>query len=403
MIEEEAIKQKFELLAGELNERTLRLTAAVEALALGWGGISAVARATGVSQRAIRQGIKELKAERVLSQGRIRRAGGGRKKTANKDESLCEDLERLMEPVARGELESPLRWTCKSVRKLAAELEKRGHQVSYQLVSELLHDLGYSLQAYRELREGGDYSLRDEQFTHLNELAKAFVSTGEPVVSIDIKKRELLGDDTNSGLAWSLKGESEEVCINDFPSAGSAWMTPYSVFDPARNAGWKNVGFDHDTVAFAVESLRRWWNEAGQSQYPRARQLLISTNGGVSNGPHAQVWKWGLQRLADETRIAIKFCYLPSGTSKWNNIEHRLFAWISQNFRVKPLTSYAVIFKMIGVATSEAELIVHYQLDTNPYPAGRKVSDEDKNFIWLRPEFFDDEWNYFIVPHDHYN
>ncbi len=400
---EEAIKQKFELLAGELNERTLRLTAAAEALALGWGGISTVARATGVSQRAIRQGIKELKAERVLSQGRIRRAGGGRKKTANKDESLCEDLERLMEPVTSGELESPLRWTCKSVRKLAAELEKLGHQVSYQLVSELLHDLGYSLQAYREMREGGDNSPRDEQFTHLNELAKAFVSAGEPVVSIEIKKRELLGDDTSSGPIWRLQGDPEEVCVNDFLSAGSIWVTPYSVFDPARNAGCKNVSIDHDTADFAIESLRRWWNEVGQSRYPRARELLISTNYRGRKLWHTRLWKWELQRLADETRLAIKFCHLPSGTSKWNNIEHRLFAWISQNLPGKPFSSYAAMVKMIGVTPSEAELIVHYQLDTNTYPAGRKGSDEEVASIRQVPEFFGDKWNYLIVPGDHYS
>jgi transposase len=402
-MKEEAIKRKFELLAGELNERTRRLTAAAEAMALGWGGISAVARATGVSQRAIRQGIKELKAERVPSQGRIRRAGGGRKKTVSKDESLCEDLERLVEPVTRGDPESPLRWTCKSVRKLAAELGKLGHQLSYQLVSELLHDLGYSLQANRKTREGGDHPDRDAQFAHLNAQAEAYLSAGEPVLSVDAKKKELVGDFKNSGREWHPQGEPEEVRVYDFPIAGLGRATPYGVYDLARNAGWVNVGIDHNTAAFAVESLRRWWNEVGRSQYPKAKRLLISADGGGSNGSRVRLWKWELQQLADETGLAISVCHLPPGTSKWNKIEHRLFAWISQNWRGKPLTSYAVILKLIAATTTQAGLTVQCQLDTNTYPAGRKVSDEDMASICLVPDAFHSEWNYTILPHDHFN
>ncbi|HET8854059.1 MAG TPA: ISAzo13 family transposase [Ktedonobacteraceae bacterium] len=401
--EEEAIKRKFELLAGELNERTRRLIAAAEAMALGWGGISAVARATGVSQRAIRQGIKELKAERVPSQGRIRRAGGGRKKTVSKDESLCEDLERLVEPVTRGDPESPLRWTCKSVRKLAAELGKLGHQVSYQLVSELLHELGYSLQANRKTREGGDHPDRDAQFAHLNAQAEAYLSAGEPVVSVDAKKKELVGDFKNSGREWHPQGEPEEVRVYDFPIAGLGRATPYGVYDLAHNAGWVNVGIDHNTAAFAVESLRRWWNEVGRSQYPKAKRLLISADGGGSNGSRVRLWKWELQQLADETGLAISVCHLPPGTSKWNKIEHRLFAWISQNWRGKPLTSYAVILKLIAATTTQAGLTVQCQLDTNTYPAGRKVSDEDMASICLVPDAFHGEWNYTILPHDYFN
>ena len=400
---EEAIKRRFELLAGELNERTRRLTAAAEAMALGWGGISAVARATGVSQRAIRQGIKELKAERGPSQGRIRRAGGGRKKTVSKDASLCEDLERLVEPVTRGDPESPLRWTCKSVRKLAAELEKGGHQVSYQLVSELLHDLGYSLQANRKTREGGDRPDRDAQFTHLNAQAAVHLSAGEPVVSVDAKKKELVGDFKNGGREWHPKGEPEEVRVYDFPIAGLGRATPYGVYDQARNAGWVNVGMDHDTAAFAVESLRRWWNEVGRTQYPQAKRLLISADGGGSNGSRVRLWKWELQEWADETGLAINVCHLPPGTSKWNKIEHRLFAWISQNWRGKPLTSYAVILKLIAATTTEAGLTVQCQLDKNTYPAGRKVSDEDMASICLVPDAFHGEWNYTILPHNHSN
>ncbi len=403
MKEEEAIKRKFELLAGELNERTRRLIAAAEAMALGWGGISAVARATGVSQRAIRQGIKELKAERVKSQGRIRRAGGGRKKTVSKDESLCEDLERLVEPVTRGDPESPLRWTCKSVRKLAAELGKLGHQVSYQLVSELLHELGYSLQANRKTREGGDHPDRDAQFAHLNAQAEAYLSAGEPVVSVDAKKKELVGDFKNSGREWHPQDEPEEVRVYDFPIAGLGRATPYGVYDLAHNAGWVNVGIDHNTAAFAVESLRRWWNEVGRSQYPKAKRLLISADGGGSHGSRVRLWKWELQQLADETGLAISVCHLPPGTSKWNKIEHRLFAWISQNWRGKPLTSYAVILKLIAATTTQAGLTVQCQLDTNTYPAGRKVSDEDMASICLVPDAFHGEWNYTILPHDYFN
>jgi transposase len=400
---EEAIKRRFELLVGELNERTRRLTAAAEAMALGWGGISAVARATGVSQRAIRQGIQERQAERVPIQGRIRRAGGGRKKTVSKDESLCQDLERLVEPVTRGDPESPLRWTCKRVRKLAAELEKGGHRVSYQLVSELLHDLGYSLQGNRKTREGGDHPDRDAQFTHLNAQAAAYLATGDPVVSVDAKKKELVGDFKNGGREWHPKGEPEEVRVYDFPIAGLGRATPYGVYDLARNAGWVNVGLDHDTAAFAVESLRRWWNEVGRSQYPQAKRLLISADGGGSNGSRVRWWKWDLQQWADETKLAIRVCHLPPGTSKWNKIEQRLFAWISQNWRGKPLTSYAVILKLIAATTTEAGLTVQCQLDTHTYPAGRKVSDEDMASICLVPDTFHGEWNYTILPHDPFN
>ncbi len=400
MIEEEAIKRKFEMLDGDLNERTRRMTAAAEAMALGWGGISAVERATGISQRTIRQGIQEQKAESKLEQGRIRRAGGGRKKTVNKDESLTEDLERLMEPVSKGDLESPLRWTCKSVRQLAADLQGLGHQVSYTLVSELLHDLGYSLQAYREVREGGDYSFRDTQFSHLNEKAKSFVSAGNPVVSIDIKKMDMLVDDTNSGPPWRPPAVAEEVSINDFLGAGSAYVTPYSTFEPAHNARWKNIGIDLDTIAFAVESLRHWWYEVGKSKYPRARMLLISANCIGRIQSYTPLWKWKLQQLADEIQLAIKFCHLPTGTSKWCKIEHHLFAWMNQNVRGKLLTNYAIILRNITVATPDTELIVQCQLDTNTYHTGYKDSDEELSSIRLEAEIYPSKWNYAIFYHN---
>ena len=398
MKEEEVIKHRFERVAGELNERTRRLVAASEAMAIGWGGISAVSRATGLSRQAISQGIKELQAGGGVGEGRIRRIGGGRKKTVSKDPRLSEDLERLVEPVTRGDPESPLRWTCKSLRKLARELREQGHQVSHELVSQLLHELGYSLQANRKTREGGEHPDRDAQFAHLNAQAEAFLAAGEPAVSVDAKKKELVGDFKNNGQEWCPKGQPEQVRVYDFPIAGLGRATPYGVYDLGRNAGWVNVGIDHNTAAFAVESIRRWWNAVGQPQYPHAKRLLISADGGGSNGSRVRLWKWELQQLADETNLSITVCHLPPGTSKWNKIEHRLFAWISQNWRGKPLTSYAVILKLIAATTTKAGLTVECQLDTNTYPAGRKVSDEEMATLSLLPDPFHGEWNYTILP-----
>jgi transposase len=400
MKEEAAIKRRFEQVAGKLNERARRLVAASEAMALGWGGISAVSRATGLSRKAISHGIKELQEEEGEAEGRIRRIGGGRKKTVSKDASLQQDLERLVEPVTRGDPESALRWTCKSVRKLAEELGTLGHQVSHELVSQVLHELGYSLQANRKTREGGTHQDRDAQFAHLNAQAEAFLAAGEPVVSVDAKKKELVGDFKNPGREWCPQGEPEEVRVYDFPIAGLGRATPYGVYDVGQNAGWVNVGMDHDTAAFAVESIRRWWKTVGQSQYPEAKRLLISADGGGSNGSRVRLWKWELQRLADETGLPITVCHLPPGTSKWNKIEHRLFAWISQNWRGQPLTSYAVILQLIAGTTTKAGLTVQCQLDMNSYPSGRKVSDEEMATLSILPDPFHGEWNYTIRPRE---
>ncbi len=400
MKEEAAIKRRFEQVAGKLNERARRLVAASEAMALGWGGISAVSRATGLSRKAISHGIQELQEEDGVAEERIRRIGGGRKKTVSKDASLQEDLERLVEPVTSGDPESPLRWTCKSVRKLAEELRMLGHQVSHELVSQVLHELGYSLQANRKTREGGTHQDRDAQFAHLNAQAEAFLAAGEPVVSVDAKKKELVGDFKNPGREWCPQGKPEEVRVYDFPIPGLGRATPYGVYDVRQNAGWVNVGMDHDTAAFAVESIRRWWKTVGPSQYPEAKRLLISADGGGSNGSRVRLWKWELQRLADETGLSITVCHLPPGTSKWNKIEHRLFAWISQNWRGQPLTSYAVILKLIAATTTKAGLTVQCQLDTNSYPAGRKVSDEEMATLSILPDPFHGEWNYTIRPRE---
>jgi transposase len=398
MTREEEIRRRYERLAGELNERTRRLFAANEAMAIGWGGISVASRATGLSRQVISEGIKQLQEGERAGDGRIRREGGGRKTTVSKDPRLREDLERLVDPVTRGDPESPLRWTSKSVRKLAKELQRMGHQVSHELVSELLHGLGYSLQANRKTREGGTHPDRDAQFEHLNAQAEAFLAAGEPAVSVDAKKKELVGDFKNPGREWHPQGEPEQVQVYDFPIPGLGRATPYGVYDLGRNAGWVNVGIDHNTAAFAVESIRRWWIEVGQQQYPQAKRLLISADGGGSNGSRVRLWKWELQQLADETGLSIMVCHLPPGTSKWNKIEHRLFAWISQNWRGKPLTSYAVILKLIAATTTEAGLTVQCQLDTNRYLAGRKISDEQMATLSIRPDSFHGEWNYTILP-----
>jgi len=398
MKEEEAIKRRYELVAGELNERSRRMLAASEALVIGRGGISAVSRATGISRKVISQGIKEQQDEERARSGRIRRKGGGRKTRVNKDPSLPEDLERLVEPVTRGDPESPLRWTSKSVRTLAQELREQGHQISHQLVSELLHTLGYSLQANRKTQEGGEHPDRDDQFEHINTQAKGFLAEGEPVISVDAKKKELVGDFKNPGREWHPKGEPEEVRVYDFPIEGQGRVTPYGVYDQGRNTGWVNVGIDHDTAEFAVESIRRWWNEVGQDQYPEAVRLLITADGGGSNGSRVRLWKWELQRLADETGLQITVCHFPPGTSKWNKIEHRLFSFISQNWRGKPLVSYEVILKLIAATKTRAGLTVKSQLDTNIYPSGRKISDEQMDTLSIRRDDFHGEWNYTILP-----
>jgi transposase len=394
----EAIRRRFTLLAGVLDERTRRLVAAAEALSLGWGGATAVARATGVSRRAIRAGIRELQAPPSVSAGRVRRPGGGRKKTVRQDPTLLADLERLVEPVTRGDPESPLRWTCKSVRKLAAELGPMGHRVSHRLVAEALHDLGYSLQANRKTLEGTSHPDRDAQFAHINRRVGAFLGSGDPVISVDAKKKELVGDFKNGGRELRPKGEPEPVRVYDFVIRELGRATPYGVYDLAANSGWVNVGVDHDTAAFAVESIRRWWQGMGRAAYPRAGRLLITADGGGSNGSRVRLWKAELQRLADETGLAITVCHLPPGTSKWNKIEHRLFSFISQNWRGKPLVSHEVIINLIAATTTRTGLSVQCQLDTNTYPLGVKVSDDTMAAINLQRDEFHGEWNYTIQP-----
>ncbi len=399
MDEATALKDRFARLTDRLDERARRLVAASEALALGWGGISATARATGLSRDAIRRGIAELQGAPAAAPGRIRRPGGGRKKTVDLDPSLPRDLAALVEPTTRGDPESPLRWTCKSLRKLAAELREQGHRVSQQLVAELLQAAGYSLQANRKTREGGEQPDRDAQFAHIAATSAAYLASGDPVISVDAKKKELVGDFKNGGREWRPKGAPEEGRVHDFPIPEVGRVTPYGIYDLAANAGWVSVGIDHDTAAFAVASIRKWWQEVGQARYGLSRRLLITADGGGSNGSRVRLWKLELQRLADETGLTISVCHFPPGTSKWNKIEHRLFSCITQNWRGKPLVSYAVILSLIAATSTTTGLTVESVLDPTPYPPGRKVSDAELATVQIERDAFQGEWNYTISPH----
>jgi Rhodopirellula transposase DDE domain len=400
---EQQIRKRFELVAPVLDERRLRLYVAAEALALGYGGISLVSRATGVSRPTITGGCQELSAAEATqpaqaSAGGIRKAGGGRKRTASTDATLHRDLESLIEPVTRGDPESALRWTSKSVRRLAAELNRMGHRVSFRIVTQLLRDMDYSLQANRKVLEGSSHPDRDAQFEHIHHKVKAFQAAGQPVISVDTKKKELVGEFRNHGRELRPKGNPEKVRVHDFASDALGKVAPYGVYDPTHNTGWVNVGTDQDTAAFAVESIRRWWNMMGREIYPHAHRLLITADGGGSNGARIRLWKIELQKLANETGLAIAVSHLPPGTSKWNKIEHRLFSYISQNWRGKPLVSHEVIVNLIASTTTRTGLTVHCALDTNTYPKGIKVTDDELNQLNLVRDEFHGEWNYTIKP-----
>jgi hypothetical protein len=395
---ESEIKLRFSQLEGWLDERSRRLWAAAESRAHGRGGISLVARASGVSRRAIAVGLAELQKKPDRSQRTrlpIRQKGGGRKKASLKDPDLLLDLEKLLEPVTRGDPQSPLRWTCKSVRNLADELRAQGHEASHMLVAELLHEQKYSLQANSKTKEGSSHPDRNAQFEHINAKATEFLKSGWPAISVDTKKKEQVGDYKNGGREWRPKGQPETVQVHDF---GKQKDVPYGVYDLGLNAGWVSVGTDHDTSAFAVESIRRWWNMMGREAYPEARRLLITADSGGSNGARVRLWKLELQKLADETGLEISVCHFPPGTSKWNRIEHRLFSFITKNWRGKPLVSHEVIVDLIAATTTRTGLRVQSQLDTGKYPKGIKVGKQEFATIQLRPDLFHGEWNYAITP-----
>jgi hypothetical protein len=396
---EAGLARKFKVLARVLDERTRRLVAAAEAEALGFGGVTAVARASELSRGTVIRGMAELKVAPKPTRGqRIRRKGAGRKRTIDQDATLKRDLESLVEPVTRGDPESPLRWTCKSVRQLAAELKRMKHKTSHRMVAELLHEMEYSLQANRKTLEGSSHPDRDAQFHHISDKSREFQAARQPVISVDTKKKELVGDFKNNGRELRPKGDPEAVRVHDFviPELGRA--APYGVYDVAQNTGWVSVGVDHDTAAFAAQSIRRWWESMGAPAYPEASKLLITADSGGSNGARVRLWKTELQKLADETGLEISVCHLPPGTSKWNKIEHRLFSFISQNWRGKPLVSHQVIVNLIAATTTRTGLKVRAELDPGKYPKGVKISDKEVAAIRLERDPFHGEWNYTILP-----
>jgi transposase len=398
-VDELSIRRRYETFVKVADERMRRLWAATEALAMGRGGQAAVARATGLARGTVRRGMQELQEpEGAAPRGRTRRPGGGRKRTVVTDPTLREDLDRLVEPTSRGDPESPLRWTCKSVRKLAEELQRMGHKTSHRMVAELLHELGYSLQANQKTLEGSSHPDRNAQFEHLNGQVRLQLAAGEPVVSVDTKKKELVGPFKNGGRELRPRAQPEKVRVHDFLIPELGRVSPYGVYDIGQNEAWVSVGTDHDTAAFAVESIRRWWRSMGQPLYPAAKRLLITADAGGSNGYQVRLWKLELQKLADETRLEIAVCHLPPGTSKWNKIEHRLFSAISQNWRGKPLVSHEVVVNLIGATTTGKGLKVRAALDTNTYPAGRTVTTSEFDALYLRRDAFHGEWNYALLP-----
>ena len=396
MIDIDGVRARFSELSAHLDERGRRLLAASEARAAGYGGIAAVSRATGLAASTIGRGLRDL-VDR-LPPGRVRKLGGGGKTAVERDPGLLPDLLSLVEPGARGEPMSPLRWTCKSLRRLAAELTARGHPVSRTVVGELLAREKFSLQANRKTREGSEHPDRDAQFAHINASVTAALAERQPVISVDAKKKELVGDFRNSGREWRPQGNPEEVQVHDFllPELGRA--VPYGLYDLAANAGWVSVGMNHDTASFAVQTIRRCWQEVGRVRYPAAERLVITADGGGSNGSRLRLWKYALQGLADEIALAIEVHHLPPGTSKWNKIEHRLFSFITQNWRGKPLVSYQTIVQLIAATTTRAGLNVKSEVDNATYPAGIKVSDSEMAAINITPHQFHGEWNYTIKP-----
>ena len=400
----DTLRSKFVVLRPVLDERARRLWAATEARAIGRGGIARVAEATGMSRGTVRAGLKELDSDAVpepsgeVPAGRLRRPGGGRKRVTDLDPGLAAALERQLEPTTRGDPESPLRWTCNSAARLADRVTAEGHPVSERTVNRLLHGLGYSLQANRKTLEGRQHPDRDGQFRRIDLRVRAFQRLGQPVVSVDTKKKEVVGQYRNGGREWRPKGEPEAVNVHDFPDPALGKAIPYGACDLTANAGWVSVGIDHDTAAFAVETLRRWWRQMGRPLYPDARRLLVTADGGGSNSSRNRLWKLELQKLADELGLKVSVAHFPPGTSKWNKIEHRMFCHITQNWRGRPLVSYQVIVKLIAATTTAAGLTIRSDLDENSYPLGVKVTDDQMDGLAIRRDPFHGEWNYTLLP-----
>jgi transposase len=401
MIGEDSLQERKAAILPHLDERQRRLFAAAEAKAAGYGGIAAVSRVTRIAASTIGRGLKDLEAPASLPPGRVRRPGGGRKSLIDTDARLLDDLNALVEPDVRGDPMSPLRWTCKSLRRLAAELKKLGHQISHTVVGELLKEQKFSLQANRKTREGADNLDRDAQFCFINDAVETALAENRPVISVDTKKKELVGDFKNAGREWRPQGDPEEVRVHDFLIKELGRAVPYGVYDLAANTGWVNVGVDNDTAAFAVQAIRRWWQDIGRVRYPLAKRLVITADGGGSNGSRVRLWKRELQQLADELGISIEIHHFPPGTSKWNKIEHRLFSFVTQNWRAKPLISYRVTVDLIAATTPKTGLKVYCELDANSYPKGIAVSDAEMASLNIQRASFHGEWNYTIAPSNH--
>ncbi|MCA1698956.1 MAG: ISAzo13 family transposase [Actinobacteria bacterium] len=381
-----------------MNERQRRLWAGAEALSHGRGGVAAVARATGMSHVTVGKGKREVQAGATIGEGRVRAVGGGRKALTERDPELLGDLERLVADEARGDPESPLRWTAKSVRHLARALREQGHEIHFTSIPKYLRALDYSLQANRKTKEGASHPDRDAQFRHINETVKAALAAGEPAISVDTKKKELVGDFKNAGQEWRPKGAPVEVRTHDFKDPVLGKVNPYGIFDIASNEGWVSVGITADTAAFAIAAIASWWQHLGSERYPDATTLTITADCGGSNGNRTRLWKTELQKLANQTGLAIRVCHFPPGTSKWNKIEHRLFSFISRNWRGKPLVSRQAIVSLIGATTSSTGLKVYAQLDESTYERGIKVSDAELAAVNLIRDHFHGEWNYIIKP-----
>ena len=395
-VTEEALAAMFAVLGPHLDERQRRLLAGAQARALGRGGVTTVARASGMSRSTVRIGTTEID-QGPEQTGRVRRPGAGRPKAAERNPGLLAALDALVEPTARGDPMSPLRWTCKSTRKLADELTAQGHPVSARTVAELLVDMGYSLQATSKQTEGAQHPDRDGQFRYVNEQATAHLGAGQPVISVDTKKKEVVGNLANKGRDWQPKGDPVRVDVHDFPDPKVGKAIPYGVYDLGADAGWVSVGDDHDTAAFAVATIRRWWDMVGSQAYPQATRLLITADAGGSNGYRSRLWKVELGKLAAETGLAVTVCHFPPGTSKWNRIEHRLFSQISMNWRGRPLVSHEVVVDLIGATTTRTGLKVHAELDRGFYPTGVKVTDAELGAVPLTRHDWHGEWNYTIT------
>jgi transposase len=398
VVDEREIAERYLSLRGELDERRRRLWAAAEARAAGRGGIAAVARVTGLSEETVRRGVRELQSGEVLTAGRVRRPGAGRRRLVESDPTLLEDLERLVDPDSRGDPQRPLRWTSKSAAKLAAGLVELGHRVSERSVYRLLGTLGYSLQANQKTREGAQHPDRNAQFEHINATVKAALDARQPAISVDSKKRELVGDFKAVGRELAPKGRPVEVRTHDFKDKQLGHAIPYGVLDLISDEGWVNVGIDNNTSQFAVNSIRGWWENLGKQRYPDARELTITADSGGANSYRTRLWKIELQKLADETGLQIIVCHFPPGTSKWNKVEHRLFSFMSLNWRGKPLVSHEVIISLIAATTTSTGLKVYAQLDDHAYPKAIEVSDEQLAAVNIDRDTFHGEWNYRITP-----